>query len=106
MWDLGFDVQAAFYQRGLKAITGETVEPRFVIIESEPPYAVTVLALAPSSMELAHTKVQWAIDTWRTCMKTGVWPGYPTEISYAELPAWQATKWAEERFIEREGTPS
>jgi hypothetical protein len=33
IWELGLDVQGAFYQRGLKAITGETVEPRFVVID-------------------------------------------------------------------------
>jgi hypothetical protein len=105
VWDLGLDVQAAFYQRGLKAITGQEIEPRFVVIESEPPFAVSVIALAPSAMELAHEKVQYAIDTWRRCMKTGKWPGYPTRISYAELPAWQAARWMEQRYIEREGTP-
>lgn len=105
MWDLGMDVQAAYYQRGLKAITGELVEPRFVIVESIPPFAVTVLGLAPSAMEQAHAKVQWAIDTWRHCIKTNRWPAYPTQVCYAELPSWQATKWAEQRFIETEGTP-
>jgi hypothetical protein len=100
MWDLGIDVQAAFYQRGLRAITGQEVEPRFVVIESVPPYAVTVLGLAPSAMALAHEKVQWAIDTWRRCLAEDQWPSYPTRVSYAELPAWQAARWMEERWME------
>lgn len=102
LWDLGLDVQAAFYQRGLKHLTGKDVEPRFLLVESTPPYAVSVLGLAPSALELAHEKVQWAIDTWRKCVATDTWPGYPRQIAYAELPAWQALKWAEERYLEGE----
>jgi hypothetical protein len=102
-WDLGMDVQAAFYQRGPRKNTGEAAPPRFVIIESAPPFAVSVLGLAPSAMELAHAKVEYAIDTWRRCIKSGRWPAYAGRVSYVELPAWQATRWAEERYIEQEG---
>jgi hypothetical protein len=56
-----------------------------VVIESEPPFAVSVLGLAPSALAFGHEKVQWAIETWRRCMKSGVWPGYPTR-SLRELP--------------------
>lgn len=102
LWDLGLDVQAAFYQRGLRKLTGKDVEPRFVLVESTPPYAVSVLGLAPSALELAHEKVQWAIDTWRRCLSQDEWPGYTRQVAYAELPAWQAMKWAEERYLEDE----
>lgn len=103
LWDFGVDVQAAFYQRGLRALTGVDAQPRVLVIESDPPYAFSVLGFAPAALDLAHEKVEWAVRTWRTCMNTGSWPGYTARVAYAEVPSWQSVKWAEERYIEEEG---
>lgn len=95
----GWDVQAAFYIRGLKAID-PTAAPafRFIVQETYPPYAVSVVSLGPDSMMIAEKKVQWAIDKWRECLDSNEWPGYPTEVCYATLPAWEETKWLEKEL--------
>jgi hypothetical protein len=59
-------------------------EFRFVVVETAPPYAVSVVSLAPSALELAERQGQWAIDNLARCLETGDWPAYPAEVAYAE----------------------
>jgi hypothetical protein len=51
---------AAWYLRGLKAVTGAEAEFRFVVCETRPPYAVSVVGLAPEVLQLAEKKVRRA----------------------------------------------
>lgn len=99
MFAFGYDIQAAFYVRACKAAFG--VEPvfRWVAIEPTPPYAMSVHVLSPAAMRSAHDKVDLAIDLWRECLSTGVWPSYPQTVSVVEQPAWmQAVEWDEADF--------
>lgn len=89
----GYDVQAAFYLRGLKALTGKTADFRFVFAEIDPPNAITVINLSPAALALANEKVQWAIDTWRECLRTNTWPGYPQRVATLDPPAWAEAQW-------------
>lgn len=93
LFNNGYDVQAAFYLRGLKALTGKTAEFRFVFAEVEPPNAITVINLSPAALALANEKVQWAIDTWRDCLRANKWPGYPTRVATIDPPAWAEAQW-------------
>ena len=88
-----FDVQAKFYARGIKHLTG--VEPtfRFIVQETSPPYALCVVSLPPEWMELAAKKVNYAIRTWGACISRNEWPGYPTRTCYLDPPAWELAKW-------------
>jgi hypothetical protein len=93
----GYDVQAAMYLRGLNAVFGLEGTFRFVVVENRPPYALSVIALGPAALELAHRKVDRAITLWRHCLSTGEWPGFPRATCYADpLP------WDQARFEERE----
>jgi hypothetical protein len=96
VFNAGYDVQAAFYLRGLQALTGKDAEFRFVFVEVEPPHDVTVVNLSPAALALAQEKVQFAIDTWRKCLMSGNWPGYTTRVATLDPPAW-----AEQSFYER-----
>jgi len=102
LFALGYDVQAAWYLRGLKAVTGAEAEFRFVVCETRPPYAVSVIGLGPDVLQLAEKKVRRALDLWRACLETGRWPGYPSRTCYASLPAWQENQWLE-RELRDEG---
>jgi hypothetical protein len=95
---IGADVQVAFYRRGVKALTDQDPEFRYIVAESEPPFAVSVVSLAPTWMELGEVKVERAINRWRDCMANDDWPGYPDTTYYAEAPAW-----AEIEFLELDG---
>jgi hypothetical protein len=95
LWQIGADIQMAFYLRGVKKVTGVDATFRYVLIENQPPYAIAVVSPAPSALEIGTAKVERAIASWRECLRTDVWPGYPAGIYYAETPPWQETQWME-----------
>lgn len=99
---LDYDLQAAFYLRGMEAITGS--RPRFVFLaqEIEPPYACSLVALSEFAMEIAAEKVEAAIHLWRDCLERDDWPLYSGRIHYAEPPVWAQYQHEERKAIERE----
>lgn len=104
LFDTGADVQAAFYLRGARAVLGRGDEWhfRFVVVETEPPYALSVIALSPYAMAQAETKVNHAIRWWQRCTASDWWPGYPRRTCYVDPPVWTDKKWAAQ--AEREAT--
>jgi hypothetical protein len=95
--DLGYDLKAAFYLRGLKALTGVDATFRWTVIETQPPYELSVVTPGPDVLALGEAKVERALRIWRECLSTGRWPGYERRLAVAELPGWEET-----RFLERE----
>lgn len=99
LFGIGADIQAAFYLRGLAAVAGAAVagmaEFRWVVQETFPPYALSVMSLTPAALELADSKVEYALGVWRRCFETGEWPAYPTRVCYADLPGWMEAQWLE-----------
>lgn len=96
----GFDLQAAFYLRGLAVLFGVAAIFRFVVQETFAPYALSVIALGPDVLTIAEKKRRHAIEAWRFCMQTDRWPGYPTRTCYAELPPWEEARWLEREACE------
>lgn len=94
LFSIGADVQAAFYLRGLMAISGDAVF-RWCVQETFPPYALSVVTLAPGAMALAEAKVDHALKVWKECLETDTWPAYPTRVAYADAPPWEMTRWLE-----------
>lgn len=95
---IGHDIQAAFYRRGIRAL-GLAKDPvmRFVVQETEPPYALCVMRMSDAMLELADRQVERAIAIWRKCLATNDWPGYPPYTVEIEAPGWH-----EERVLSRE----
>lgn len=97
LYGLGYDTKAAFYLRGVKAVTGAEPTFRWLVIETAAPFALSVVTPGPDVLALGDAKVEKALALWAQCMETDTWPGYPTQVATAELPAWE-----EVRFLERE----
>ena len=93
LFTIGADVQAAFYLRGLQALTGAEAEFRWAVIETSPPYALSVISPAPDVLTIGRKKVQYALDVWRRCLRDNDWPAYPARVAYAELPPWEESRW-------------
>lgn len=95
LWGLGYDVQEAFYRRGLRALGRP--DPRFVFLaqEVEPPFACSLISLDPQSQAIGDAKVEEAIRLWGRCLEADKWPGYPTQIAYSDAPAYQTARWLE-----------
>lgn len=102
--NMGYDMAAAFYERGLYAMDsdGERNAPTsvFLVQESDPPYACSLIGLAPELADLASRKVERAVSLWERCMKSGKWPAYPTRICYIEPKPWQVAEFDEKAFID------
>lgn len=94
----GWDIQAAFYLRGLRVLTGADATFRFACQETYAPYALSVVALGPDAMVLAEKRVLYAISSWRACLNSNRWPAYPTQTAYAALPTWIESAWLEKEL--------
>jgi len=97
----GHDIRAIHYLRGNQGTGGpENADYLFLVQEVEPPYACSVIGLAPSLKELAARKWVRALRLWRLCLAEGKWPGYPAQVCYAEAPNWEMQRADERDLIE------
>lgn len=109
LFDLGNDVRAAWYLRGIRAILRRpTPQYRFCVQELDEPHALNVMALSPSALEQAERKVDWALDTWRRCRARNFWPGYPKRTVWVDAPAWESQQFEDraalQEYLRGEGT--
>ncbi len=101
MWGYGYDIKAAFYIRAVRAVFDVDPVFRWVAIEPTPPYAMSVHVLSPQALYSAHEKVDLAMDLWRECLDTGVWPGYAQTVQIVEQPPWaEAAVWDDTALTE------
>lgn len=83
-----YATQDAFYGDILAAL-GERARPMlFVVVETAPPWGVSVMAAAESLRAVARARMARARALWARCLRAGEWPGYPQMTAYVEAPAW------------------
>jgi hypothetical protein len=100
-WQLGYDVQAAWYLDGLNACGIPVNRIGFIVVESEPPHDVAIHYFNRFSREVtkARSKVEGYAKQFMACMQSGEWPGYGdgwTEIKFSD---WQMRNKAERQAI-------
>jgi hypothetical protein len=101
LFDHGCDIQAAWYMRGLQACCGVMAATwRWVVVETSPPYALSVITPGAAVLELANAKINRALEIWKWCLDTDEWPAYPPVLHVAELPAWEEARWLEREAME------
>lgn len=100
LFSFGGDVQAAFYLRGLRAVTGRDAAFRFCVQETFAPYALAVFQLGPDALTLAEAKVEYAIAKWAQCLQDDAWPAYPTEVCHVSMPPYEEMRWHEREMRE------
>lgn len=98
---MGYEIQDAFYRRGVEATTGQRAKFIFLAQEGEPPYTCSFHGIAPSLAEIAESQVERAIRIWADCIKRNEWPGYSTMTHWAEASNWQMAE-HEQRLSEEE----
>lgn len=97
LFNLGFDIQAAFYRRGIRALKlHDNPIFRFIVQETGDPFALSAISLTPSATDLADRKAAEAITRWQICLQHDRWPAWPPHTCYIDAPAWQ-----ESAFMER-----
>jgi hypothetical protein len=73
---------------------------RWVVVETSPPYALSVITPGAAVLELANAKIDRALSIWRDCLERDAWPAYPPVLHVAELPAWEEARWLEREAME------
>lgn len=86
--NMGYDLQAQLYTRGMGAIAQVFPEFIFLVQEIESPFACSLVGLSNAYKEIGQSKVMRAIQAWGKCLHSRTWPSYPNNIHYAEPPAW------------------
>jgi hypothetical protein len=99
----GWNVQAAFIERGLDIIHPESAgrrRYRFIAQETDKPNALTVMHMNEHWMTMGRKKVEVGIQLWRHAITTNKWPGYPARSIIPEYPGFKETKWLEREVNE------
>lgn len=93
----GYDVQAAFYCRGLESLLGPAarVRFRFLFVESDAPHLCAAFVGSGEMQTTGEQKVMAGISIWQRCIATNNWPGYSTEVLRLEPPKFMETLWAD-----------
>lgn len=88
--NLGYHMQAAWYT-DLAADLGHPAEAfAFIVQEKEPPYIVTVIELPADLVDVGRTRNRQALERFRDCTESGLWPGYVPDDEFAapSAPSW------------------
>jgi hypothetical protein len=93
----GYDVQQEFYERVYTQATGhERIPFVFIVVETEAPHLVGVHELDVVWQQMGAAKVQRALETYAECTKTGIWPGYDTDVQLLSPPNWLTYQFEDE----------
>lgn len=98
VWKLRYDIQAAFYIRAVADaydVWKKTPLFRWVAVETEYPYLVTVHQPDKTALENADARVDEALRVWADCHAAGSWPGYPAAVNEVGPVPWEHDKWSE-----------
>lgn len=98
--DHGADIQRAAYTEAVGTLypqfAGRT-DMRFLYVEWEEPYAITVVECAGTMKALGEFKWEKAQRIWKECIETNTWPGYG--FARIEAKPWQLTEAMEEEDV-------
>lgn len=85
----GYHQQSAWYLDACHSI-GYPESTAFVFLfqEKTPPYLITPVQLDDTAMGIGRERNRRAIEVYRDCTETGIWPGHSNEIEAISLPAW------------------
>ncbi len=90
-----WEIQDAFYRRGIMKLFRENAQFRFIAQENQEPYALNVVELGPDFRWMGDEKVEYAIRTFGNCLKNKHWPGYSDRVHCVQ----KIPKWAEDAWI-------
>jgi hypothetical protein len=97
-----WDLQAAAYSAGVKAITGVSrVRFVFAVVSVSPPHPVVVFDLDPQLQLIGSKRWQQAVSRWAACMAMNAWPRGARRLLHAAAPAWAERAWLGEVFDRR-----
>jgi exodeoxyribonuclease VIII len=76
-----YNLQAYWYRLVYELATGRRpLGFRFLFVEKEPPFACAVCEVGPELMSWAIADFEKAVNLYKECTASRVWPSYPEEI--------------------------
>lgn len=97
----GLAMQAAFYLRGARALGLQPAGFRYIVVERDPPFGLSVCECSPELMAHAEQMAKAAITEFARHLHANDWPGYPAAVASIEAPPWVLMQW-EERSLRAE----
>jgi hypothetical protein len=99
IWNFRYDLQAAFYMRGVRAAAG--IGPHsFVIIavEPDPPHGVALYRIDNRATFAAEADIARGLALFAECSEMNAWPAYSDEIMPIDVPKWAQSRQSNEGF--------
>ena len=90
-----YHTKASWYMDAMSHVTGESWDTFwFIAQEKRRPYLIAIheIERGSAAYEQGRTEYLELFDTYKNCMKSGIWPGYTHEPFTVELPEWAATQ--------------
>ena len=73
----------------LKMVTGLELDFfRFIVVEKEPPYAVSCFELEDAFIDYGYDELSYLLNKFKRSLDKNLWEGYPTETQIIQLPKW------------------
>jgi PDDEXK-like domain of unknown function (DUF3799) len=90
VWNSEMYFQAAFYIDGFQAHYGTKEPPVFAWLgqERDAPYATQYHSATPELVEYGRRMYRPLLAKFAEGLRTGQWPGYPTQVSALDLPGY------------------
>lgn len=97
VFNFGYYQQAAWYLAGVRAL-GLGEDPQFLLAcqEKTPPYLITIAQPDAMALRIGEHRNRQALQIYRDCKESGVWPGYSGDVVSVPLPAWAENRYWEE----------
>jgi hypothetical protein len=87
--EYGYHQKAAWYLDALSLLDPRPRQFLFVAVENAAPHAIALYQLTDEALLQGRAENRAALKLLAECKRTGVWPGYPTEVQYIDLPRWK-----------------
>lgn len=93
-FDMGYDIQDAFYQRGIREIIPgvRSVTMHFVVLEQNAPHGLSIFRFGGQAYAEAEACVDMAVGLWSTCLTQDKWPGYQSQATFIDPPKWRTER--------------
>lgn len=92
----GYDLQAAFLEAGADFLDEDGMGKREIIylfVESEPPFAHSMLQVSEGTLSIARKKMRAAVNLWDRALRKNEWPAYQSSRTLTERPSWDESSW-------------
>jgi hypothetical protein len=89
--NFGYHMQAGWYLDLARDLGHPAQAFAFIVQEKEAPYLVTIIELPADLVEVGRARNRRALERFRDCTESGIWPGYVPDDQFA-TPA--APRWA------------